>query len=77
MTFPLFEKIEVNGEHRHPIYQELTKVADAEGEAGDVKWNFEKFVVSADGKAIQRFRPMTQPHDPAVIAAIEKGLPAK
>jgi len=77
VTFPLFEKIEVNGEHRHPIYQELTKVADAEGEAGDVKWNFEKFVVSADGKTVKRFRPMTQPHDPAVIAAIEKGLAAK
>jgi glutathione peroxidase len=77
VTFPLFEKIEVNGPGRHPIYQELTKIADAEGNAGDVKWNFEKFVVSADGKTIRRFRPMTQPYDPEVVAAIEKGLPGK
>ena len=77
VTFPLFEKIEVNGTGRHPIYAELTKVADADGDAGDVKWNFEKFVVSADGKTIARFRPMTTPYDPAVIEAIENGLPKK
>jgi len=75
VAFPLFEKIEVNGDGRHPIYRELTKVADAEGDAGDVQWNFEKFVVSADGKTVTRFRPMTKPFDPAVIAAIEAGLP--
>jgi glutathione peroxidase len=75
VTFPLYEKIEVNGPGRHPIYEALTQVKDAEGNAGDVQWNFEKFVVSADGKTITRFRPMTKPHDPAVIAAIEAGLP--
>jgi glutathione peroxidase len=75
VTFPLMEKIEVNGPGRHPIYAELTKVADAGGRGGDIKWNFEKFVVSADGKAITRFAPKMQPDDPAVIAAIEQALP--
>jgi glutathione peroxidase len=77
VTFPLFEKISVNGRRRHPIYKELTKVADAEGEAGDVQWNFEKFVVAADGKTITRFRPMTKPAARAVIKAIEAGLPRR
>jgi len=77
VTFPLFEKVEVNGEARHPIYKVLTKVADAEGSAGDVQWNFEKFVVSADGKTITRFRPMTKPRDPSVIAAVEAALPKR
>jgi glutathione peroxidase len=75
VTFPLMEKIEVNGLHRHPIYAELTKVADASGNAGDIHWNFEKFVVSADGTTIKRFAPKTQPDDPTVIAAIEQALP--
>ena len=77
VTFPLTEKIEVNGAGRHPIYQELTQVADAAGDhyRGDIRWNFEKFVVSADGKQITRFDPRTAPDDPAVIAAIEAGLP--
>jgi len=77
VTFPLFEKISVNGRRRHPIYKELTKIADNEGEAGDVEWNFEKFVVSADGKTITRFRPTTKPNDRAVIKAIEAGLPKR
>jgi glutathione peroxidase len=75
VTFPLFEKVDVNGRRRHPIYKELTKIADAEGEAGNVEWNFEKFVVSADGKTITRFRPATKPNDRRVIKAIEAGLP--
>lgn len=75
VTFPMFEKIAVNGRRRHPIYKELTKIADADGEAGDVEWNFEKFVVAADGETITRFRPMTKPNARAVIAAIEAGLP--
>ena len=45
VTFPMFEKIEVNGPDRHPIYDELTAVADAEGHDGDIRWNFEKFLV--------------------------------
>jgi len=75
VTFPLTEKIEVNGAGRHPIYRELTAVADAEGKAGDIRWNFEKFVVSADGSKITRFGPQVTPDDPAVIAAIEAALP--
>ncbi|HEU4730838.1 MAG TPA: glutathione peroxidase [Kofleriaceae bacterium] len=75
VTFPLTEKIDVNGPARHPIYTELTKVADAAGHKGDIRWNFEKFVVSADGKKITRFDPRTAPDDPAVLAAIEAALP--
>ena len=76
VTFPLFEKIEVNGEGRHPIYDELTAVADAGGAAGDVQWNFEKFLLGPDGTVLARFRPRTVPDDPEVLAAIEKNLPA-
>src|SRR5665213_2570954 len=65
VTFPLFEKIDVNGEHQHPIYAELKKSADAEGHAGDISWNFEKFLVSPDG-AVQRFSPQVTPEDPAL-----------
>ncbi|MCQ4117865.1 glutathione peroxidase [Rhodococcus tibetensis] len=75
VTFPLFEKIEVNGENRHPLYEELTKAADAEGEAGDVQWNFEKFLVAPDGTVVNRFRPRTEPDAPEVVAAIEAVLP--
>jgi glutathione peroxidase len=75
VTFPMTEKIDVNGARRHPIYTELTAVADASGHNGDIRWNFEKFVVSADGTKITRFDPRTAPDDPAVIAAIEAGLP--
>jgi glutathione peroxidase len=75
VTFPMFEKIEVNGDDRHPIYQELTAVSDASGEAGDVQWNFEKFLLGPDGAVIARFRPRTVPDDPEVLAAIEKNLP--
>ncbi|MFO0553733.1 MAG: glutathione peroxidase [Polyangiaceae bacterium] len=75
VTFPMFEKIEVNGAGRHPIYDELTRVPDASGAAGDITWNFEKFVVSADGATILRFRPNTKPDDPALVAAIESALP--
>ena len=73
VSFPLMEKVKVNGRHRHPLYAELTAVADGNGKAGRVKWNFEKFVVQPGGE-VQRFRPTTQPDDPAVIAAIEAGL---
>ena len=76
VTFPMFEKIEVNGEGRHPIYDELTAVPDADGAAGDVQWNFEKFLLGPDGTVLARFRPRTVPDDPDVLAAIEKHLPA-
>jgi glutathione peroxidase len=74
VTFPMFEKIEVNGADRHPVYTELTAARDAEGEAGDVQWNFEKFLLGADGEVVARFRPRTAPDAPEVIAAIEKLL---
>ncbi|MFB7863144.1 MULTISPECIES: glutathione peroxidase [unclassified Streptomyces] len=73
VSFPLLEKTDVNGDGRHPLYAELTKVADAEGEAGDVQWNFEKFLVGRDG-AVTRFRPRTEPEAPEVVAAIEAQL---
>lgn len=73
ITFPLFEKIEVNGENRHPIYEELTKVADGDGHLGDIRWNFEKFLVSPDG-SVQRFAPQVTPEDPSLIAAIEAAI---
>ena len=75
VTFPMMEKIDVNGADRHPVYDELTAVPDAEGEAGDIQWNFEKFLVSGDGSVIQRFRPMVDPEAPEVIDAIEANLP--
>jgi glutathione peroxidase len=74
VTFPLFEKIDVNGDQQHPIYAELEQTADADGEAGDVKWNFEKFLVGPDG-SVARFRPQVTPDDPALVAAIEAQLP--
>lgn len=75
VTFPMMEKIDVNGEGRHAIYKELTPLADAKGYTGDIRWNFEKFVVSADGTKITRFHPKAPPDDPAVIAAVEDALP--
>ena len=76
VTFPLFEKIDVNGQQRHPVYEVLTATADADGEAGDVKWNFEKFLVAPDGTVVARFRPQITPEDPALVSAIEGQLPA-
>jgi glutathione peroxidase len=76
VSFPLFEKIDVNGEHRHPLYEELTKAPDAEGNAGDIMWNFEKFLVSPDGEVVARFRPRTAPEDQVVVDAITANLPA-
>lgn len=74
VTFPLFEKVSVNGADRHPLYAELTKVADAEGKAGDIEWNFEKFLVTPQGQ-VQRYRPKTKPDDAALVGAIEAALP--
>lgn len=75
ITFPIMEKIEVNGDGRHPIYKALTPIPDASGHEGDIRWNFEKFVVSADGKKVTRFSPKVKPEDPSVIAAVEAALP--
>jgi glutathione peroxidase len=76
VSFPMFEKIEVNGPGRHAIYTELTATPDADGEAGDIQWNFEKFLVGPDGAVIARFRPMTAPDAPELVGAIEANLPA-
>jgi glutathione peroxidase len=76
VTFPMFAKIEVNGPGRHPVYDVLTAAPDADGEAGDIQWNFEKFLVRPDGAVAARFRPRTAPDSPEVLAAIESNLPA-
>ncbi|MFG3405582.1 glutathione peroxidase [Streptomyces sp. NPDC048142] len=76
VTFPLLEKIDVNGADRHPLYVELTKLADADGEAGDVQWNFEKFLISPAGEPVARIRPRSEPEATEVVAAIEAQLPA-
>jgi glutathione peroxidase len=77
VTFPMMEKIDVNGANRNEIYKSLTAIPDAKGRTGDIEWNFEKFVVSADGTKVTRFSNRTKPDDPAVIAAVEAALPAK
>ena len=74
VTFPMSAKIDVNGAGRDPVYELLTAVPDAAGEAGDIQWNFEKFVVAADGRVVGRFRPRTEPDAPEVRAAIESVL---
>ncbi|MFC0849701.1 glutathione peroxidase [Streptomyces noboritoensis] len=74
VTFPLLEKTDVNGDGRHPLYQRLTEVADADGEAGDIQWNFEKFLISPTGEVVARIRPRTEPEAPEVVAAIEAQL---
>jgi glutathione peroxidase len=73
-TFPLTEKLDVNGDGRHALFASLTESADAEGEAGDVQWNFEKFLVSRDGAVAARFRPTVEPESDEVVAAIESAL---
>ena len=74
VTFPMFAKIDVNGPDRHPLYEQLTKVADAEGKAGEIQWNFEKFLIGPDGTVLARFRPLTEPEAPEVVSAIESSL---
>lgn len=74
ITFPLTEKIDVNGDARHALYSALTPNADAEGVDGDIRWNFEKFLVNRDGAVVARFHPKTAPDAPEVISAIESAL---
>ena len=74
-TFPMFEKVKVNGRSQHPLYKELTKTPDAAGKAGKVAWNFEKFVITPGG-AVHRFRPKTEPDDAAIVGLIESSLPS-
>lgn len=75
VTFPMFEKVKLNGRSAHPLYSELKKTPDATGKAGRVAWNFEKFLVTPSDE-VQRFRPTVVPDDPAIVGAIEAALPA-
>jgi glutathione peroxidase len=75
VTFPLTEKVDVNGQRRHPLYQALTETADSQGNAGDIQWNFEKFLISPEGEIVARFRPPTEPGSEEVVGAIEAHLP--
>ena len=76
VTFPLLEKTDVNGDDRNPLYAELVTTADADGDAGDIQWNFEKFLVAPDHQSVQRFRPRTEPESDEVVSAIEAVLPS-
>ena len=77
VSFPLFAKIDVNGDARDGLYAELTEAADvADGHTGDIRWNFEKFLIGPDGQIAGRFSPTVTPEDPALVAAIEAILPA-
>ena len=76
VTFPMTEKVDVNGDARHPLYRELTAKEDADGKAGDIQWNFEKFLVSPEGDIVARFRPMTAPEDADLVKAVEAALPS-
>ena len=71
VTFPMTDKVDVNGEGRHPVYATLVAMPDDDGEAGDVEWNFEKFLIAADGTVVSRFRPAVTPDDDRVVAAVE------
>ncbi|MFJ4006420.1 glutathione peroxidase [Streptomyces sp. NPDC090023] len=74
VTFPLTEKVDVNGDDRHPLYDRLAGFADAEGHTGDIRWNFEKFLIGRDGQVVGRFAPQTEPESAEVVAAIEAQL---
>ena len=71
VSFPMTEKIEVNGEERHPIYSGLVESPDEQGKAGDVSWNFEKFLLDGRGQVVARFSPQVQPDDPRLVAAVQ------
>jgi len=72
VTFPMTEKVEVNGEGRHEVYRELVTTPDEEGRAGDITWNFEKFLVASDGTVIARYSPTVVPDDERLVDAIER-----
>ena len=76
VTFPLTEKVDVNGDARHPLYEALTPVPDSgDGHTGDIRWNFEKFLISPAGEVVARFNPTVEPEAPEVTKAIEGILP--
>jgi len=72
VSFPMTEKIEVNGPGRHPIYDELVKSADTDGADGDIRWNFEKFLIAGDGSVVARFNPQVVPDDPRVLDVVQQ-----
>jgi glutathione peroxidase len=74
VTFPITEKVDVNGAQRHPLFAELTQAADATGHTGDIRWNFEKFLVDRDGAVVARFAPTVDPEAPELVEAVEKAL---
>ena len=75
VTFPMTEKVDVNGAKRHPLYRALTEFPDARGDTGDIQWNFEKFIISPAGEVVARFRPPVDPGSDEVVEAIEAHLP--
>lgn len=75
VTFPLTDKADVNGDDRHALFAVLADAVDAEGYAGDVRWNFEKWLVSPEGEVLGRWKPQTEPDDSALVAAVEAALP--
>ena len=77
VTFPITEKVDVNGDDRHPLYQQLVETPDTDdGHTGDIRWNFEKFLVSPTGEVVARFSPTVEPKSDEIIKAIEANLPA-
>jgi glutathione peroxidase len=74
VTFPMTEKVDVNGDGRHPLYDLLVGTPDAEGHTGDIRWNFEKFLVAPGGQVTARFSPQVKPEDPALVTAVESAL---
>ena len=74
VTFDLFEKIDVNGEDACPLYQLLTRLDAKPKGAGNVSWNFEKFLINRDGTVVHRFEPQTKPDDPVLVGVIEGEL---
>ncbi|GAA4089950.1 glutathione peroxidase [Streptomyces shaanxiensis] len=74
VSFPLTEKVEVNGEGRHPLYERLVGFADGEGHSGDIRWNFEKFLIGRDGEVVARFSPQTEPESAELVSAVEGAL---
>ncbi|MFJ4889136.1 glutathione peroxidase [Streptomyces sp. NPDC088788] len=74
VTFPMTEKVEVNGDGRHGLYERLVGTADAEGHTGDIRWNFEKFLIGRDGTVVGRFSPQTEPESAELISAVERAI---
>ncbi|WP_406372604.1 glutathione peroxidase [Streptomyces sp. NBC_00647] len=74
VTFPMTEKVDVNGDGRHGLYERLVGTADAEGHAGDIRWNFEKFLIGRDGTVVGRFSPQTEPESAELVSAVEKAI---